>query len=69
MKRVPVLDGSLNGKRGNTSMVVESLIKLLEPVIHIDYIELKDVISFTTLEERLTKADGFIIATGTYWQS
>lgn len=69
MKKIILLDGSLHGKGGNTHGVTEELIKLLPPNFEIDYIELKNVSDFSTLEKPMREAYGFIVATGTYWQS
>jgi len=69
MKKIVVLDGSLHGKSGNTAGVVEELLPHLPGYFDVDWIELKDVADFSTLEERLRDAYGFIAATGTYWQS
>lgn len=69
MKKIVVLDGSLHGIGGNTHGVTEELLKLLPPYFEIDYIELKNVPNVTELESRLRAAYGFILATGTYWQS
>ena len=69
MKRIAILDGSLHGKGGNTHGVIEEVLKGLEPLFDIDYIELKDVIDISSLETRLHEAHGFVVASGTYWQS
>ena len=69
MKSLLVLDGSLNGKSGNTAGVVDALLALLPNDFKIDYIELKDIPDCLTLEDKLRNADGFILASGTYWQS
>jgi multimeric flavodoxin WrbA len=68
MKKILVLDGSLHGRGGNTNGVTEELLKLLNDV-EIDYIELKNVTNASVLEDKIRKADGYIVATGTYWQS
>jgi len=69
MKKLAILDGSLNGKSGNTGTVVTELLKLFEGKLDSDYIDLKDVDAPRGLEKRLRAASGFIVATGTYWQS
>jgi multimeric flavodoxin WrbA len=68
MKKVLILDGSLHGKGGNTHGVTEELLKLL-PDVEVDYIELKKISDISSLESKIRAADGFIVATGTYWQS
>lgn len=69
MKTIAILDGSLHGKEGNTYGVIEELLPLLPKEFQIDYVELKNIDNCLTLEKRLRAADGFILATGTYWQS
>ena len=69
MKRVLVLDGSLHGKGGNTHGVIQELISKLPKTIDFDYIELKNIDDALTLESRIRAADGYIVGTGTYWQS
>lgn len=69
MKKIVLLDGSLHGKGGNTHGVTEDLLALLPGYFEIDYVELKNVGNTLELKERLRDAYGFIIATGTYWQS
>lgn len=69
MKRIAVLDGSLHGKGGNTSAVIDELLTYFKDGYEIDYIELKSIADISSLEDRLNRAHGFIAATGTYWQS
>ncbi len=69
MKTILILDGSLHGKSGNTHGVTEELIKLFPADFIFEYIELKSVSDCLSLENQMQQADGFIIATGTYWQS
>ena len=69
MKRVAILDGSLHGQGGNTYGVIQELISKLPKTIDFDYIELKNIDDALTLESRIRAADGYILGTGTYWQS
>ncbi len=69
MKRIVILNGSLRGKNGNTGQVVDELASYFKEGYEIDHIELKDVADISSLEDRLNRADGFVVATGTYWQS
>ena len=69
MKRIAVLDGSLNGIGGNTYGVIQEAIKELGALVEVDYIALKDVSDPLSLHDRIKAAHGFIVGTGTYWQS
>lgn len=69
MKKIVVLDGSLNGRTGNTGTVVTELLKFFEGQFESDYIDLKNIDTPLCLADKLRAAEGFIVATGTYWQS
>jgi NAD(P)H-dependent FMN reductase len=69
MKRIVVLDGSLNGIGGNTHGVIQETVHALGHLVEVDYIELKDVKDMLSLHTRIKDAQGFIVGSGTYWQS
>ncbi len=67
-KNILIINGSLGGPTGNTSVLIKKIIELIDDkqfsveIIHLT-VELID------LEKRLKKADGFIFTSGTYWDS
>ena len=69
MGKILVLDGSLHGKDGNTSVLIRQLLNTLGPDIQADYLELRFCKDIVDEENRFREADGFIFGTGTYWQS
>lgn len=69
MKNILVIDGSLHGKNGNTGRLLEKFIVQLPETIRVDYLELCSCSDITAQQNRFNKADGFVFATGTYWQS
>lgn len=69
MKKILVLNGSLHGKGGNTSVLLDYLLAELNSQVCIDYLELRNCPEIVNEEKRFSEAAGFIFATGTYWQS
>ncbi len=69
MKKLLVIDGSLQGKDGNTTRLTHFLLAELQSKISIDYLELKACRNMVDEEQRFRAADGFVFTTGTYWQS
>lgn len=70
MKKILILNGSINGAEGNTQF----LIKLIqEKIENCEVVQLKDFMekkfSLGELKSKLKKADGFIFTSGTYWDS
>jgi multimeric flavodoxin WrbA len=63
-----ILNGSLGGSQGNTGHVLSRLTGFLGQ--QVDQINLADThLALPALETRLREADGFVFATGTYWDS
>lgn len=69
MARILFIDGGLHGKRGNTAQFVNRFLTLLPKHVEIDYLELASCPDIAAEQERFQQADGFIFASGTYWQS
>jgi multimeric flavodoxin WrbA len=69
MKRILIINGSLQGKNGNTSVLIDYLLAELNSKVGIDYLELKNCPEIAKEEKRFSEAAGFVFATGTYWQS
>ena len=69
MKKILALDGSLAGSEGNTSEVVRRMGQIICNRARFDVISLKDTPEIQSLEAIIRASDGFIFATGTYWQS
>jgi NAD(P)H-dependent FMN reductase len=70
MPNLLVVNGSLGGKAGNTAAVVDLIIKRLNHCCRVETLHLAEQnSSFEELERSLRRADGFLLATGTYWDS
>src|ERR1043166_5652278 len=67
--KIVILDGSLGGKAGNTGAFLGHFVKALPSDVAVEYVELRDVEDVKGLEARMRAADGFVVASGTYWQS
>lgn len=66
MKHISVLDGSLGAPHGNTSRLVKELVTHLPSGVAVTWVNLKQE---SPTEAQLHQADGFIFASGTYWDS
>jgi NAD(P)H-dependent FMN reductase len=70
VKNILIINGSLGGATGNTSVLIEAAQKAIEmmrgksQVIH-----LENETDILHLKEDFKNADGFIFTTGTYWDS
>lgn len=68
--RIVILDGSLGGSGGNTDAVLAALVAHLAPLSQTEIIRLSAQPLFEPeLEDSLRRADGFVFASGTYWDS
>lgn len=68
--KVVVLNGSLGGEHGNTGTVLRVLLSYLRPHCEVEMIQLAtDTRTAADLTPTLDSADGFVFATGTYWDS
>jgi multimeric flavodoxin WrbA len=68
MKNILILNGSINSENGNTAQ----LLKHVENILQKEKINYKNVClenNKVSLKELLHWADGFVISTGTYWDS
>jgi multimeric flavodoxin WrbA len=71
MKNILIINGSLGGALGNTSVLIQEAEKLIAvqggntDVLHLEDSEFSDGDVF----KKLTWANGFIFTTGTYWDS
>lgn len=70
MKKILILNGSISGTEGNTQKLVDLLQDKIE---NCEVVQLKDLmdkkLSLNELKTKLKKADGFILTSGTYWDS
>lgn len=74
MPTILILNGSIQGKQGNTQSLIQQMQKdLLEAAPHavIHTIELSEVQEMTPawLQQQFSQHDGFVFCTGTYWDS
>lgn len=68
MKNILIINGSLGGKSGNTTILIKEATNHLTTLgAKVDVIHLEDKIE--NLESVLAAADGFIFTSGTYWDS
>lgn len=67
--KIAVLDGSLSGSGGNTGALVAHFLAALPGDVTVDHVVLAEVEDVPALRDRLRAADGFVVASGTYWQS
>lgn len=68
VKKIAVLNGSPAGGRGNTALLLKLIIGELSKSCEVESYNLVDV-DLDSLREKLRSADGFVIGTGTYWDS
>ncbi len=70
MKKILILNGSINGPEGNTQKMIQFIQDKIE---HCEVVHLKDFldkkVTLNDLKAKLKKADGFIFTSGTYWDS
>jgi multimeric flavodoxin WrbA len=72
MKNILIINGSINGKSGNSQVVIEKMISHFPSSnYNLEIIELSTYLEHSpiNLKEKLNWADGFIFTTGTYWDS
>lgn len=72
MKTILIINGSLGGSNGNTSVLISEAEKCLaayQVQVDVLHLEAENELKEKNLEARLKKADGFIFTTGTYWDS
>jgi multimeric flavodoxin WrbA len=68
--RITLVDGSLGGAGGNTAAVLAPLIEALRAQADVEAIHLAtDPRPLDAVEALLRASDGFVFATGTYWDS
>lgn len=68
MKKILILNGSINGQEGNTSTLLDHCSQILQNLhINFEVLHLHDY--HHSFKEKMKLADGFIFATGTYWDS
>ncbi len=69
-KTITLINGSLGGRQGNTRAVLTPLLRFLEA--HAQLVELELATALPSVQELaplFASSDGFIFATGTYWDS
>ncbi len=68
--RITLIDGSLGGAGGNTAAVIAPLLEALRARAAVETLHLAaDARPLAALEPLLAASDGFVFATGTYWDS
>ena len=74
MKKILILNGSLGSSSGNTEFLIEYFqtkiknYKVSTEIIHLkNFLEKKNIL--LELQNKLEAADGFVFASGTYWDS
>jgi NAD(P)H-dependent FMN reductase len=69
--KILILDGSLGGRTGNTAKAIDifsrALMSQADVPVEIDIVELRT--SSMPSKERISLADAFVFASGTYWDS
>jgi multimeric flavodoxin WrbA len=70
MKKILVLNGSISGQTGNTQYLIDLACSKIEncEILHLLDLQEKKITS-GELKNKLKKADAFIFASGTYWDS
>lgn len=70
MKKILILNGSINAGLGNTQHLITLVQEKIESC---EVVQLKDLLdkklSFNDLKSKIKKADAFIFTSGTYWDS
>jgi NAD(P)H-dependent FMN reductase len=69
MKRIVMINGSPSGNKGNTAIVLTMLSKLLGEKVDVRVIHLTEPRRDDAIVDSLSWAEGFVFATGTYWDS
>ena len=67
--RILLINASLNGKDGNSAVLLAEAQALLSPHADVQLATLATHSDFNLLEPSLLAADGFVLATGTHWDS
>jgi NAD(P)H-dependent FMN reductase len=69
MKRIIVLNGSIQGEGGSCGRLAERFREHLARDAVLENVNLRDVSIFNQISPALQRADGFVFLTGTYWDS
>lgn len=67
--RVLLLNAGLNGHGGNTHALLERVREQLEPAADVVLLHLAAQPGYAAMRLELERADGFVIGTGTHWDS
>lgn len=67
--RIIVLNGSLGGSSGNTGAVLSLLVKELAGRAEVHEVSLSESYDLSQVLEQISKSQGVVVATGTYWDS
>ena len=67
--RVLLINGSPSGKQGNSASVLDQLTVHLQAGATIESLVLADSFDSVLIESQIRATDGFVFATGTYWDS
>lgn len=66
---ITIVNGSLGGSTGNSSALTEQLAKHLEPFAELPHLILAAKPDWARVKDLLSRSDGFVFTTGTYWDS
>jgi chromate reductase len=66
---VLLINGSCVGNLGNSAELLSYARRFLEPKVEISSIDLYQNFNFSSHQSEIERSDGFVFATGTYWDS
>lgn len=69
MKRVLIVNGALGGVTGNTGELLALAEEVLSTRAEVETLDLSRQPSLDRILEAVTRADGFLFGTGTYWDA
>ena len=67
--RILVLNAALNGRDGNTAVLLNRAAEFLRPFADVHPVYLAEHYSYERVREELMAAQGIIVGTGTHWDS
>ena len=72
VSNILLINGAMGGRTGNTSMLLKKIKRMLLKInseVKIKIIHLYPTFCWNSVKRGIKKADGLILATGTYWDS
>lgn len=67
--RILILNAALNGRNGNTAVLLDRAAKLLQPSAEVRQVCMDQGYDYDQIREELIAAHGIIVGTGTHWDS